>query len=149
MRVSAFLLKAVLLIGTASTSYATSDEAEAALKAWADAYAARDGEKSAALYAQDARLWGTLSAKQSIGRDAIHDYFNAGKQLKARTVEIGEHACRMIDTAAVCSGHYTFDRTPNEGPPEKTPARFSIVLAKQDGRWLIVDHHSSPVSPQR
>jgi uncharacterized protein (TIGR02246 family) len=82
-------------------------------------------------------------AKQSVGRDAIRAYFDAGKALKARVVEFGEHACRMIDSAAVCSGHYTFERTPTDGEPKKAPARFSIVLAKQDGRWLIVDHHSS------
>jgi len=147
MRLSSSLLTAVLMIGMASAASANPDEAEAALRAWGEAYAARDGEKSAAAYAADARLWGTEAAKQSVGRDAIRAYFDAGKALKARVVEFGEHACRMVDSAAVCSGHYTFERTPNDGEPNKAPARFSIVLAKQDGRWLIVDHHSSLLPP--
>jgi uncharacterized protein (TIGR02246 family) len=143
MRTLIALLIAVVLTSMAFTAFATPEEAEAALKAWADAYAARDGEKSVALYAEDARLWGTEAAKQSVGRDAIRAYFDAGKALKARVVEFGDHACRMADNAAICSGNYTFERTPNEGEAKKAPARFSMVLAKRNGRWLILDHHSS------
>src|SRR4051812_34455956 len=68
MHVLVSALVAVLFI--AEQAHGTEKDAEAALKAWAEAYDARDGEKSAAVYAQDARLWGTVSQKQTVGRDA-------------------------------------------------------------------------------
>ena len=147
MHVLVFALVAVLFI--AEQAHGTEKDAEAALKAWAEAYDARDGEKSAAVYAQDARLWGTVSQKQTVGRDAIRGYFDAGKTLKARHVEIGDHACRAFETVAVCSGHYTFQRTPQEGAPQNDPARFSMTIVKRDGGWQIADHHSSLLPAQR
>ena len=148
MRVLVFALVTGFLF-MAEQTHATDQDAEETLRAWADAYDARDGEKSAAVYAQDARLWGTVSQKQTVGRDAIRGYFDAGKTLTARHVEIGEHACRAFETVAVCSGHYTFQRTPQEGAAQNDPARFSMTIVKRDGRWEIADHHSSLLPAQR
>jgi ketosteroid isomerase-like protein len=41
------------------------------LKAWTEAYATMDGQRTAAVYTDDARLWGTNSREQSVGRDGI------------------------------------------------------------------------------
>jgi hypothetical protein len=49
----------------------------------------------------------------------------------------------------VCSGHYAFQRTPQEGAPQNDPARFSMTIVKRDGRWEIADHHSSLLPAQR
>ncbi len=120
------------------------EDAEAALQAWASAYGARDGDKSAALYAPDARLWGTLSAKQTIGREGVREYFHSGAQrVQTRTVNIGEHATRVYGNMAVSSGAYEFRQTMPDGSPRTIPARFSITFVNQGGQWLIVDHHSS------
>lgn len=125
------------------------EEVEAALQDWAAAYAARDGERSAALYAPDARLWGTASRRQTIGRPGIAQYFVVtGRGMRSRSAEFGEHATRVFGDVAVSSGRYDFHRIREDGAPFDTAARFSMVLLRQpDGRWLIVDHHSSPLPP--
>jgi uncharacterized protein (TIGR02246 family) len=133
----------VVLVLAASPAAAQSTPAEA-LAAWASAYAAMSGEKSAAVYAADARLWGTASRAQTVGRDAIRDYFDAGsRNLRSRTVVIGEHAIQLLGDVAVASGHYEFRNTRNDGASTARPSRFSMTLASQGGRWLIVNHHSS------
>jgi hypothetical protein len=42
----------------------------------------------------------------------------------------------------VNSGSYvfTFER---DGAKNELPARYSFTLVKREGKWLIIDHHSS------
>jgi hypothetical protein len=47
------------------------------------------------------------------------------------------------DTAA-STGSYTFTDM-RDGQTVRRPARFSLVFHRQNGRWMIVDHHSSSV----
>jgi uncharacterized protein (TIGR02246 family) len=130
----------VILLAVLAPSPATAQ----ALTAWARAYATLDGEQSAAVYAPDARLWGTVSRTQTVGRDAIRDYFNNGRQnLRSRTVTIGDHAIQLFGSAAVASGHYEFQNTRADGTSVVRAARFSMTIVNQSGRWLIANHHSS------
>jgi hypothetical protein len=50
---------------------------------------------------------------------------------------------------AINSGIYTFSSV-RDGKPITIPARFSFAYRHRDGRWVIIDHHSSvvPVPPQ-
>jgi len=45
---------------------------------------------------------------------------------------------------ALVSGLYTF-RVNEGGAPVVIPARYSFVYEKDDGKWMIVEHHSSKV----
>jgi hypothetical protein len=50
---------------------------------------------------------------------------------------------------AINTGSYTFSNV-RDGQPVTRPARFSFTYRQRDGRWMIVDHHSSDVpSPPR
>jgi len=44
----------------------------------------------------------------------------------------------------VISGLYTFSFE-EDGKMVSIPARFSFVYEKENGKWLIVEHHSSKV----
>ena len=133
-----------LLIVMIATPAAAQSSPEEALGGWAAAYAAMSGEKSAASYAADARLWGTASRTQTVGREAIRAYFDAGsRNLQSRSVLIGEHAIQRFGDTAVASGHYEFRNTRADGVSTARPARFSMTLVSQNGRWLIANHHSS------
>jgi hypothetical protein len=50
---------------------------------------------------------------------------------------------------AINTGYYTFTYV-KDGESKSVPARSSFVYAKRNGRWMIVDHHSSamPVLPK-
>lgn len=121
------------------------------LQAWADAYATNEGPRAAALYTEDARLWGSVSRQQSIGRAAIANYFGRVRPgAQAISVRFGEHAVRHVgDGTAVASGHYTFARRLSDGSEQSEPSRFSMVMVRTGGgTWQIVDHHSSRLPAQ-
>jgi uncharacterized protein (TIGR02246 family) len=138
-------LMAPLLLATTVSAVAQTEPADV-LRAWSGAYATVDGARVAALYTEDARVWGTTSREQTVGRAAIAEYFGRQRpDAVAISVAFGEHALRKIgETTAVTSGHYTFSRRSADGRENPLPSRFSMVLSRgEDGLWRIVDHHSS------
>lgn len=115
----------------------------AATLAWARALGEDDPDKVLPLYADDAVLWGTLSPTLRSNRAALKDYFvTAFKVLPGLKVTFGEQLIRVYGDVAINTGYYTFSYT-KEGETKSLPARYSFVYVKSDGRWLIVDHHSS------
>ena len=80
----------------------------------------------------------------------IRDYFNVLSTVPQEyKVVLGEQRIRIYGDIALNSGTYTFSSV-RDSKPITRPARFSFVYRNRDGRWLIVDHHSSavPASPQ-
>jgi hypothetical protein len=60
-----------------------------------------------------------------------------------------EQADEALDVAQLfLTGSYTFSNV-REGQPVTTQTRFSFAYRLRDGRWLIVDHHSSAVPAPR
>ena len=49
----------------------------------------------------------------------------------------------LSDNAVLVTGFYEFTRS-KEGKTLPSPARFTMLLIKHDGEWLIAHHHSSP-----
>jgi len=138
-----FALTVIVALSAAAPAWAQNSPQEA-LASWSRAYAAMDGAASAAAYAPEARLWGTAARTQTVGREAIAEYFASGaRNLTSRHVSIGEHAVQMFGDVAVVSGHYAFENTRADGTSTTRAARFSMAMATQDGRWVIVNHHSS------
>jgi uncharacterized protein (TIGR02246 family) len=118
----------------------------AAMNAWKDNLAkgtSDDPSPITSLYADDGVLWGTISDKLRTTPDAIKDYFvNAYKKLPKLSVEFKDPHVRVYDCAAVNSGYYTFTYE-KDGEKKVLPARYTFVLHKRDGKWLLIDHHSS------
>jgi uncharacterized protein (TIGR02246 family) len=113
----------------------------AATSAWAEAVA--DPEKVAALYSDDAVLWGTTAPKIRSGRTAAREYFaSVVKAVPGIKVEFGDQLIRVYSNAAVNSGYYTFSWM-KDGETKTLPARYSFTFVKDGERWVIVDHHSS------
>jgi len=96
------------------------------------------------MYDPDAVLWGTTAKTFAPNPTAIAEYFkDVGKRPNAR-VAFGEQHIRVYGDVAVNTGYYTFSDV-REGKEVSVPARFTLVFRNRDGRWLIVDHHSSRV----
>jgi len=139
-------LLAVLAITGAATA---DDKADvlAAMEQWQQKLGeacAAGPDKIVALYSGDGVLWGTISPKIRSGAEPITDYFvSACQKLPKLKVEFKDPLVRVYggDTA-INSGSYTFIYE-KDGEMKSLPARYSFTLIKQDGRWLIVDHHSS------
>ncbi len=134
------------LVFTARASIAgPAEEANAALDRFSAAYTANDVEALVKLYAPNAILLGTNSPIISEGREAIRAYFTnlklAGSGNKNQIQD--RRTIVVNDNAVVLTGFYEFTRM-SEGKAVPAPARFTVLLTKVGGEWLIAHQHSSP-----
>ena len=117
---------------------------------WNAALQTGSPELVASLYAPDAVLLPTVSNRVRTTRAEIVDYFQHFLALQPRGA-INQQFIRILSPdLALSAGIYTFDVV-REGRPEQVTARYDFLYKRVNGRWLIVDHHSSkmpePVVP--
>jgi uncharacterized protein (TIGR02246 family) len=102
-----------------------------------------NAERVVALYDPEAVLWGTRSSTLRDTPATVLDYFKILQTVPSSyKVVLGEQRLRIYGDIAINTGTYTFSED-RDGKPITRPARFSFVYRNRDGRWLIVDHHSS------
>jgi uncharacterized protein (TIGR02246 family) len=118
------------------------NEACAVIERWAETFNAGEPDAVAALYAPDATLWGTLGHYLTTKPADITTYFfeaaQAGLRVKLRPYVLSP----ISETCVIAAGHYDFTRTA-DGKATTFPARYSFVLVKQNGEWIIAHQHSS------
>jgi uncharacterized protein (TIGR02246 family) len=142
-----YVFALLLLLGMVPAAWAgAKEEAAAATQAWADAVNSKDVERILALYDAEAVLWGTASSTLRDSPAAIREYFKPGANRPHLKVVLGEQRARVYGDIAINTGYYTFSDI-QDGQPVTIPARFSFTYRLRDGRWMIVDHHSSRVPP--
>ena len=152
MRITFAIVVAVLLCGCQATqpSDATRGEIMAATTAWIDAMSSHDAERVVALYDPEAVLLGTTSPTLRDNPATVQDYFKFLRTAPPYYKGVlGEQRIRVYGDVAINTGTYTFIGPARDaaGTPISRPARFSFVYRNRNGRWLIVDHHSSAVPP--
>ncbi len=140
MRFSRIVLITAAFVLSGCASVATRPDPQTATEAWVEVFKSRDPERIANLYDADAVLWGTRSTKLAADRASIVDYYTG--MFPASAVTLGEHRLRTYGDTAIDTGFYTVSYV-REGAPVVIPARFSFTYRFRDGKWLIVDHHSS------
>ena len=114
-----------------------------AMEHWGVVFNQGNPKAIAALYDDDAVLWGTVASQLLIGRSAIHQYFDKACVPGALPrVQIQQQHVRMLGEIALNSGAYLFHVIEN-GHERALPARFSMVWRRTGKGWMIVDHHSS------
>jgi uncharacterized protein (TIGR02246 family) len=122
------------------------EEAGAVIEKWSATYSANDPEALVKLYTPDAVLLGTRSPIMSVGTAGIAAYFkrlsgtgNTNEMLEKRIIVLD-------DNAVVVLGFYDF--RPG-GKEKRNLARFTFLVVKRGGQWLIAHHHSSPRDPPK
>ncbi|MCF8050144.1 MAG: SgcJ/EcaC family oxidoreductase [Desulfobacterales bacterium] len=116
-------------------------EIEDRFVAWNQALQTGNPDKVTALYAKDAVLLPTVSARVRHNHDEIRDYF-VHFLAKKPVGRIDEQNIRVFGDIAVNSGLYTFTLSEN-GKETDVAARFSFVYRRDGDRWQIIEHHSS------
>jgi len=140
----AFLSLRADLSGGAQQSTSDRDQVAAATAAWGEAYNSRDPARITALYDPEAVFWGTTAKTISPNPERVLEYFkNARNQPDAR-VTFGEQYVRVYGEIGISTGSYTFSNI-RDGKEISNPARYTFVFRNRNGKWLIVDHHSSRV----
>ncbi|WP_330294643.1 SgcJ/EcaC family oxidoreductase [Streptomyces sp. NBC_00503] len=110
---------------------------------WNKALATGDSKKVTALYAPDAVLLPTVSPKIRTNHDEIADYFDEFLAKKPVGKKI-ETIVEVLDrNTAIDTGLYRFTLTDKTGKRVDVDARYTYVYEKIDGKWLIINHHSS------
>ncbi|QDM17263.1 nuclear transport factor 2 family protein [Tardiphaga sp. vice352] len=139
-----------LLISLASATTAAAgaaDEANAVIDQWSAKYSANDTAGLLDLYAADAVLLGTTSPVISEGRDAIKEYFKDLPGSGRKNTIVERRTIVLDQNAVVGTGFYRFARAAENDAPR--PSRFTMVVVRREGRWMILHHHSSPLSAVR
>jgi len=137
------LILLTLLISPLIARAGSGEEANTAIDRWSAAYSANDPEAVAKNYRPDAILLGTFTPAISQGTDAIRAYFSDIKGSGAKNT-IGERYTMVLnDYAVVVTGFYDFTRL-KDRQALSAPSRFTMLLIKDGGEWLIAHHHSSP-----
>ncbi|MFH8626339.1 SgcJ/EcaC family oxidoreductase [Streptomyces vietnamensis] len=111
---------------------------------WNAALRSGDPERVTDLYAEDAVLLPTASPRIRTDHAGIVDYFAHFLQKKPRGEKIRTEINILDSDSAIDAGLYRFHLTdPKTGVTKPVDARYTYVYEKRDGRWLIVNHHSS------
>ena len=142
---------AALVVGCSSAPAQTAASADAKpsveqIKAlfadWNAALATGDPEKVADRYAPNAVLLPTVSNQVRSTRAEIVDYFVKFLKSKPSGTILDSHVAVLNADDAIDAGTYRFALT-QDGKPTTVDARYTFVYEKIDGKWLIVNHHSS------
>jgi len=111
---------------------------------WAAAFSKGDLDALMSLYDDDALIWGTSSSQMRKGARAIRQYYAQLMQAFPGTrIALRETNPRRFGDAGVDSGLYTMRRVTGSGKVIVTSARFTMTYVWRDGKWRIVDQHSS------
>ena len=138
-----FLSSCATQMGSGTTANAR-DQVAAATAAWEAAFNSREPARVTSLYDQDAVLWGTVAKTLNTTPAAIADYFKGMPKNPTGRVAFGEQNIRVFGDFAINSGNYTFSGV-QDGKPTSVSARYTLVFKQRDGKWMIIDHHSSRV----
>ncbi|MEY4761246.1 MAG: hypothetical protein RLZZ200_1102 [Pseudomonadota bacterium] len=142
-----FLASAMVVLagGLSALPVARADDVadvEAATQRWIAAFNSKDTAGISALYAPDAVFQGTSSPVIRDTPALVNEYFKGLSSLGDQRMATADHRVQIFGDIAINSGYYT-RRGTQDGKPVEGRARFSFVYARRDGRWLIVNHHSS------
>ena len=147
-RTLVMLMSLLILVAPSLALAGPKEDVGAATQAWIDGMNSHNAERVVALYDSEAVLWGTRSSTLRDTPATVRDYFKVLQTVPSSyKVVLGEQRIRIYGDIAINTGTYTFSED-RDGKPFARPARFSFVYRKRDGRWLIVDHHSSAVPAQ-
>lgn len=148
MMAFARVLFAMLVIMAPGMAFAGPvEEANAVIDRWSATYSANDRDALVKLYTPDAILLGTTSPIVSKGTEGLQKYFEALPGSGRKNAITERYTIVLNDDAVVGTGLYTFSRAAENDTPR--PSRFTMLVVRREGKWMIAHHHSSPRAETR
>ncbi|MGW0517708.1 SgcJ/EcaC family oxidoreductase [Crossiella sp. NPDC003009] len=127
------------VVASASGRQPSKQEVAAQFLAWDATLATGNSQLVANRYGNGAVLVPTLSNRVRMDRAGIVDYFNHFLENKPRGHILRSHITVQGSHSAVDTGTYRFTFANGTS----TDARYTFVYEKRNGRWVIINHHSS------
>ena len=141
-RITASLALMAALIISAPVMADTVKDVEATTQQWIAAFNRKSATEIVALYAKDAVFFGTTSPILRDTPELVRDYFKNIGNVGDSTISMGDHRVQVFGEVAINTGFYTRTAV-QDGKEVKNPARFTFVYQLRQGKWVIVEHHSS------
>lgn len=132
------------MLVTAPVYAAEKPDVSEALNAWKAAVEAGNVDDIMKLYDKKAVMISTFAQQPMRKREQLIGYFKKVIVNPDIKIEIEDSHPRVFDNVAVDSGRYVLSYS-QEGETISIPARFTFVFALEDGKWMIVEQHSSRV----
>ena len=110
-----------------------------------DAMVAGDIDKLNQIFADD---WATVDSSGKIftKEGLLSDFRSGGHKLE--WFENGPIDVQVFGDVAINTGYY-IRASKQDGKEVKNPARFTFVYQLRQGKWMIVEHHSSALPETR
>ena len=126
-----------------STGASVTNPVDQLVDRWLKAINSADSRAALACYAEDAILHPTFRPGWHQGQEDIASYFIMLGARDGIGVRIQQSSSRQLgDDAGVADGHYVFFWQQG-GKLIEGHARYSMCVARIEGSWKIVSHHSS------
>jgi uncharacterized protein (TIGR02246 family) len=132
----------VIVVGLSLPQFAKagpSEDAAVVRAQWEQVYNSGDADKFVALYTKDATLFGSTSQLFN-GSEGVRAYYS--KIPPGIKVKMGDQQAIAVGSNVLLSSGFA-DFTLKNGTV--IPYRLTLALVKVDGRWLVAQHHGSPV----
>ncbi|WP_338461138.1 SgcJ/EcaC family oxidoreductase [Synechococcus elongatus IITB7] len=150
-----WLLTALVVVGTVTPSWAnppaspltcapvSTTDVTALFDRWNQSLATLDPAAVARNYAPNAVLLATVANEPKTSPEAIQAYFVEFLKLRPQG-QINQRTVKLGCNTAFDVGTYTFSLTGADDKSQTVQARYTYIYERQDdGKWLIVHHHSS------
>jgi len=137
-----------LLITFISSTFAgDKEDAEAVIKKAADAFNSKDYQTYFTYLADDLEVFtGVSTPLLHIGKTHWMDFINSFGSLPLVTYNQQQNSIRIYNgNTAVVNGYFVFMVVGKDGSVTTQSGRNSTTLVKQNGKWLIVNLHFSPM----
>jgi len=119
-------------------------EVASALVNWKAAVESGSLDKIMALYDKDVIMFSVFAVKPLETPQELKSYYEKVVQNPDIKVAVTESHPRQFGDVAVNSGLYTLSYS-QDGETVSIPSRFSFTYVLKNGKWVIVDHHSSKI----
>lgn len=114
----------------------------AAFEQWLATVSKGNPAEVAALYADDAVFFGTISPYVRTTPAQVKHYFDIFLQLPNLHAFYANPEIRIYGDVALNTGYYTFFHE-RDGKMQSVPARYTFAYKRVNGEWKIIEHHSS------
>jgi uncharacterized protein (TIGR02246 family) len=144
---SIFVILFLFAIWAGSTFAGDKEDVNAVVnKAW-DAFNSKDNQTYFTLLADDLEVFtGVSTPLLHIGKPHWMAFVNSFGSLPLVTYNQQQNSIRIYNgNTAVVNGYFVFTVVGNDGNVTNQSGRNSTTLVKQNGKWLIVNIHFSPL----
>jgi len=142
-----FAVLCISLSFTVNTFAGDKEDVEAVIKKAYDAFSSKDYQTYFTYLADDLEVFtGVSTPLLHIGKTHWMDFINGFESLPSVTYNQQQSSIRIYNAnTAVVNGYFVFNVVGKDGSTTTQSGRNSTTLVKQNGKWLIVNYHFSPL----